>query len=110
VEPLEGAGRVEPVEPKTNAVTTVRGRQKTMVGRVSSNKMEKTIVVQVEKVKRHMLYHRNLRHLVSYKVHDESNACAIGDVVKIIETRPISKEKCWRVLDVIKRGDDLGTI
>jgi small subunit ribosomal protein S17 len=81
-----------------------------MVGTVASNKMDKTVVVKVAKVRRHRIYHRNLRYLVSYKVHDERNECNVGDVVRIVETRPLSKEKRWRVVEIIKRSEDVGTV
>jgi len=85
-------------------------KQKTMVGTVASNKMDKTVVVEVEKLKRHRVYHRNLRRVVSYKAHDEQNACSVGDLVRIVETRPLSKEKRWRVVEIVKRGEGLGTV
>lgn len=85
-------------------------KQKTMIGTVASNKMDKTVVVKVEKFKRHRVYHRNLRRVVSYKAHDEQNACNVGDVVRIVETRPLSKEKRWRVVEIVKRGEGLGTV
>jgi small subunit ribosomal protein S17 len=84
--------------------------QKTFVGRVVSNKMNKTVVVSVDKLKRHRLYHRNLRRAVKYKAHDEQNACGMGDVVRIVETRPLSKDKHWRVVEILKRGDEIGAI
>ncbi len=81
-----------------------------LVGRVTSNKMQKTVVVEVDKVKRHRLYHRNVKRTLRYKAHDEENACGIGDVVRIVETRPLSKEKRWRVAEIIERGAGLGSI
>ena len=85
-------------------------RRKTMVGRVASNKMDKTVVVKVEKLKTHPLYHRNLRRVVSYKAHDEQNACSVGDLVRIVETRPLSREKRWRVVEIVKRGEEMGAV
>jgi small subunit ribosomal protein S17 len=79
-------------------------RQKTFVGRVSSNKMDKTVVVRVEKVKRHRIYHRNIRYHVKYYAHDKDNACGQGDRVRIVETRPLSKTKRWRVTEILEKG------
>lgn len=68
-----------------------------------SNKMEKTAVVAVTRLVRHPLYGRFVKKTSKFKVHDESNECQIGDVVKIMETRPISKDKRWRLVEVMKR-------
>jgi small subunit ribosomal protein S17 len=86
------------------AKAATKPRQKTFVGKVSSSKMTKTVVVRVEKVKRHRLYHRNIRYHVKYYAHDEENACTEGDLVRIVETRPLSKLKRWRVTEVLERG------
>jgi small subunit ribosomal protein S17 len=80
-----------------------RSRRKTRVGEVVSNKMEKTAVVAVTRLVRHPLYGRFVKKTSKFKVHDESNECQIGDVVKIMETRPISKDKRWRLVEVMKR-------
>lgn len=77
---------------------------------MASNKMDKTVVVKVEKLKTHPLYHRNLRRVVSYKAHDEQNACSVGDLVRIVETRPLSREKRWRVVEIVKRGEEMGAV
>lgn len=77
----------------------------TRVGRVLSNKMQKTVVVGVEEVKRHPLYRRAIRRTVRFKAHDERQECLIGDTVRIVESRPISKEKHWRVSEILQRGD-----
>ncbi len=77
-------------------------RRRTKLGTVVSNKMEKTVVVAVEEVRRHSLYGRNVRRTRKFKVHDEANACQVGDVVVIAESRPISKDKCWVVREVVK--------
>lgn len=74
---------------------------KTKTGRVTSNKMDKTVVVVVKKTKRHPLYRKTIRSEVKYKAHDEKNECREGDVVRIIETRPLSREKRWRVEEII---------
>ena len=79
-----------------------RERRKILVGRVTSDKMDKTIVVQVERLKRHTRYGKILRFHNKYKVHDEKNSAKEGDMVKIIESRPISKEKRWALIEVVK--------
>jgi small subunit ribosomal protein S17 len=78
-----------------------RQQRKTLVGRVTSDKMDKTIVVQVQRLKRHALYGKVIRLHEKYKAHDENNSAKIGDMVKIIEARPISKEKRWALVEVI---------
>ena len=77
------------------------GGKRTLTGRVVSNKMEKTVIVEVETSKRHPLYRRTIRIRKRYKAHDEDSVCSEGDVVSIIEHRPISKDKRWLVRDVI---------
>ena len=77
-------------------------RRRTKLGTVVSNKMEKTVVVAVEEVRRHSLYGRNVRRTRKFKAHDEANACQVGDLVVIAESRPISKDKCWVVREVVK--------
>lgn len=79
-------------------------RRKIRVGQVVSDKMQQTVVVVVEVVRRHRLYGKPLRQRRRYKAHDEQSACRIGDVVRIEETRPLSKEKRWRVVEVLRRG------
>lgn len=81
------------------------GQRKSQVGTVVSTKMQKTVVVTVEKHKRHRLYHKRLRLTRRYKAHDEHNECRLGDIVRIEETRPLSREKRWRVAEVLQRGD-----
>lgn len=81
-----------------------RGIRKTRVGRVSSDKMDKTVVVGVETTVRHPLFGKTIRTTKKYKAHDEKNECRIGDKVKIMETRPLSKEKRWRVVEIIERA------
>jgi len=76
-------------------------RRKTKIGRVVSDKMDKTVVVAVESYRPHPLYKRAVRRIKKFKAHDEQNTCKIGDVVRIEETRPLSKEKRWRVLEII---------
>lgn len=82
----------------------VKGRRKEMVGRVVSNKMQKTVVVAVDKVKHHRLYKRTIRLTKKYYAHDETDALQIGDTVRIVETRPLSKLKRWRVAEVVRPG------
>lgn len=79
--------------------------RKTRVGRIVSNKMDKTVVVAVETPKRHPLYKKTMKRTTRYKAHDKNNDCRPGDVVKIIETRPLSKLKRWRVAEIITRGE-----
>ena len=81
------------------------GSKRILQGTVVSDKMDKTIVVSVERHKKHRLYHKVMAVTTRYKAHDEVNAGHLGDVVRIIEAAPTSKEKRWRLLDVITRGD-----
>jgi small subunit ribosomal protein S17 len=78
-----------------------RDRRKILVGRVTSDAMDKTIVVQVERLKRHTRYGKVMRFHKKYKAHDENNSAHIGDRVKIIESKPISKEKRWALVEVL---------
>jgi len=78
---------------------------KTRIGRVVSNKMDKTVVVAVDTSKRHPIYKKRIKGIIKYKAHDEQNACNEGDTVRIVETRPLSKEKRWRVSEIITRKD-----
>jgi small subunit ribosomal protein S17 len=80
-----------------------RGIRKTKVGTVVSDKMEKTVVVRVERLVQHPVYKKYIKRRTTYKAHDENNEFRIGDRVEIIETRPISKDKRWRVLKLIER-------
>lgn len=77
---------------------------KTKVGQVLSNKMDKTVIVKVESYRHHEIYKKTIRNVTKYKVHDEKNECAVGDTVKITETRPLSKEKRWRVSEIVVRA------
>ena len=81
---------------------TSRGQRKVRIGVVVSNKMQKTIVVQVSRLSRHGRYGRVLKQATSFKVHDENNQAVIGDWVKIMETRPISKDKRWRLVEILR--------
>ncbi|MBE6020418.1 MAG: 30S ribosomal protein S17 [Firmicutes bacterium] len=80
-----------------------RNRRKTRVGIVTSNKMDKTIVVTVEDFVRHSLYGKAVKVTKKFKAHDEQNECNIGDKVRIMETRPLSKDKRWRLVNVIEK-------
>jgi len=89
--------------PSTPAEQQKRRQQK--VGRVTSNKMQKTIVVAVESLKQHPIYKRTYRYTNKFKAHDERNDARMGDIVRIEETRPLSKEKRWRLIEIIKRAE-----
>jgi small subunit ribosomal protein S17 len=84
--------------------TSERGARKMRLGRVVSDKMDKTVVVQVSDRKSHPLYKKVIQHRVRFKVHDEANDCKVGDLVRIMETRPISKDKRWRVVEVVEKA------
>jgi small subunit ribosomal protein S17 len=81
-----------------------RNERRVQIGRVVSDKMDKTIVVAVETYKKHDLYHKRIKYTKKYKAHDEQNEAKIGDVVKIMETRPISKDKNWRLVEVVEKA------
>ncbi len=81
------------------------GSQRIIQGTVVSNKMDKTVVVSVGRKKKHPLYHKVMSVTERYKAHDEANGCKLGDVVRIQECRPMSKDKRWRVIEVLTRGD-----
>ena len=84
-----------------------RNLRKTRTGMVVSDKMEKTVVVAVETLVRHPLYQRTVRRTKRLKAHDEENSCRIGDKVKIMETRPLSKEKRWRIIEILERAEQI---
>jgi small subunit ribosomal protein S17 len=81
-----------------------RKTRKSRVGRVVSDKMEKTIVVAVEDFVRHPIYGKAVRRTKKFKAHDENNECRIGDRVRIMETRPLSKDKRWRLVNIVERA------
>lgn len=85
-------------------MTEVNKTQKTLVGTVVSDKMDKTIVVLVERRLKHKLYDKIIKRSKKFHVHDEHNACGMGDVVKIVEGIPISKTKSWRLLEVVEKA------
>ena len=80
-----------------------RGRRKVRIGRVVSDKMDKTIVVAVEDIVRHPLQNKPVKRTKKFKAHDEQNVCRIGDRVKIMETRPLSKDKRFRLVEVVEK-------
>ena len=82
----------------------MRGYRKTRVGTVVSDKMDKTIVVAIKTKVRHPLYGKMVNRTRKFKAHDEENQCGIGDTVRIMETRPISKDKRWRVVEIIEKA------
>jgi small subunit ribosomal protein S17 len=90
-------------ETKEASTTVDRNLRKTKTGVVSSNKMDKTIVVKVERKVKHPLYGKFLKKTTSFHAHDEKNECSIGDTVKIMESRPLSKTKRWRLVEVIEK-------
>jgi small subunit ribosomal protein S17 len=81
-----------------------RNLRKTRVGTVVSDKMDKTVVVAIEDSVRHPLYKKIIKRTVKFKAHDEQNACGVGDTVEIMETRPLSKDKNWRVSKIIEKA------
>ena len=81
-----------------------RNLRKTRTGKVTSNKMDKTIVVAIENHVNHPLYNKIVKKTYKLKAHDENNECNIGDTVKVMETRPLSKDKRWRLVEVIERA------
>ena len=82
-----------------------RNLRKVMVGTVKSNKMDKTVVVAVETNVSHGVYGKTVKRTYKLKAHDEENSCQIGDKVKVMETRPLSKDKRWRVVEVLEKAD-----
>ena len=85
-------------------MNTDRALRKSRVGKVVSNKMDKTIVVAIEGSKKHPLYKKIIKHTVKFKAHDEKNECGIGDTVKVMECRPLSKDKRWRLVEIIEKA------
>ena len=81
-----------------------RALRKTRVGRVVSDKMDKTIVVSIETSVKHPLYKKIIKRTFKLKAHDENNECAIGDRVRVMETRPLSKEKRWRLVEIVEKA------
>lgn len=84
-------------------MTELRNLRKTRTGVVSSNKMDKTITVTVERKVKHPIYGKFVKKTTKFMAHDEKNECSIGDTVRIMESRPLSKNKCWRLVEVIEK-------
>ena len=82
-------------------------KRKTRIGHVVSNKMDKTVVVKVETTKHHRLYRKTIKKATRYKAHDAKNECGEGDLVRIVETRPLSRDKRWRVSQIITKKEAL---
>lgn len=91
----------------TQGAAQKTGRRQQKVGRVVSNKMDKTIVVVVESLKKHRIYKRTYKQTKRFHAHDEQNACQVGDLVRIEESRPLSKLKRWRLVEIVKPGSGI---
>jgi small subunit ribosomal protein S17 len=88
----------------TDTTTAVRNRRKVRVGRVISDRQDKTVVVAIERLVRHARYGRYVRRRTHFKVHDENNECRTGDVIRFMETRRLSKDKRWRFVEFVERA------
>ena len=85
-------------------MSEIRNERKTKVGKVVSDKMDKTVVVAVEDIEQHALYKKAVKKTVKFQAHDENNDAHVGDTVSLMETRPLSKNKRWRVVEVLERA------
>ena len=85
-------------------MTGTSRQRREQVGRVLSNKMQKTVVVEIERFQAHPMYRKIRRRITTLKAHDEQNQCQVGDRVKLIHTRPLSKDKHWRVVKILQQG------
>ncbi len=85
-------------------MTTERGNRKTRVGIVVSDKMDKTVVVKVDHLVKHPVYKKYIKRRITFKAHDEQNTCTVGDKVLIVETRPLSRDKRWRVREILEKN------
>lgn len=94
----------EIVENAANAENTERNLRKERIGIVVSDKMQKTIVVQIEESVKHPKYSKIMKRSVKFKAHDENNECGVGDKVRIMETRPLSKDKRWRLVEILEKA------
>lgn len=95
----------ETAAPAANAHEAAdRGKRKVRVGRVVSDKMSKTVVVAIDRLVKHARYGRYVRRTSTFKVHDEKNECKVGDTIRFMETRPLSKEKRWRFVEFVERA------
>ena len=81
-----------------------RNMRVSRIGKVVSDKMQKTVVVAIERLIQHPLYKKGIKRTIKFKAHDENNEAHIGDVVQIMQTRPLSKDKCWRVIEILERA------
>jgi len=81
--------------------------RKVQIGKVVSDKMDKTVVVAIETLVRHPLYGKTVKRTKKFKAHDEENSCRVGDKVRVMETRPLSKEKRWRVVEILEREQQI---
>lgn len=88
-------------------MSEARNERRVQIGKVVSDKMDKTIVVSVETYKKHPLYHKRIKYTKKFKAHDENNQAKIGDTVKIMETRPLSKDKRWRLVEIVEQAVEL---
>lgn len=88
----------------STATDTTRARRKTRVGKVVSDRMDKTVVVSIERLVKHPTYGRYVRQRAKFKVHDEKNECKTGDTIRFMETRPMSKDKRWRFVAFVERA------
>ena len=100
----DGGGQVMKAT-MTTTTTADRGRRKMRVGKVVSDKMDKTVVVEIERLVKHPRYGRYVRRRSKFKVHDEKNECRVGDIIRFMETRPLSKEKRWRFVEFVERRE-----
>jgi small subunit ribosomal protein S17 len=82
----------------------MQGQKRTLEGRVVSDKMDKTVIVRVDRLYRHRRYQKVVRAVKKYKAHDEENTCRVGDLVRIVESRPLSREKRWVVQEILERA------
>jgi small subunit ribosomal protein S17 len=98
------SGNTENTQPAQETAAAPKGRRQVKVGRVVSDKMNKTVVVAVENTVTHRLYHRTMKRTSRFHAHDEENQCRVGDVVEIVSSRPLSKTKRWRVRQIVERA------
>jgi small subunit ribosomal protein S17 len=101
---MSATATAAPAAAPSTTTTTQRGRRKVRLGYVIADKMDKTVIVQIGSSKAHRLYRKTVRQRTRFKVHDEKNECGVGDLVRIVETRPISKEKRWRVQQIVEKA------
>jgi small subunit ribosomal protein S17 len=94
----------EQVNAERKNMSQERGNRKTLTGIVVSDKMDKTVVVRVERLVRHPIYHKTVKRRKKFKAHDESNTCGVGDKVLLIESRPLSRDKRWCIKEVLEKA------